>query len=110
MASSSTSSPRATWASGARSPLQPSDPNSGTSGSSPPLSRRSSAAASSGRAPVTPVASVRARSSTMARVTSGSTGSPIPAAWEAMSDRWSRVRSAGGIHRVASPPKPVEIP
>ena len=57
-----------------------------------------------------PVASVRARRSTIARTTSGSTGSPMPAAWEAMSDRWSRARCSGGIRTVARPPNPVEMP
>ena len=60
----------AQWASGARSPLAPSEPNSGTRGVIPALSSARIASATSGRAPEQPIASVRARSSIIARTTS----------------------------------------
>src|SRR5215211_1494424 len=56
------------------------------------------------------MARLRARRSSMARTTSGSTGGPIPAAWERISARWSSSRLAAGIGVVASDPKPVETP
>src|SRR5438045_2796938 len=67
---------------GARSPLQPTDPWRGTTGVTPALSRAMSASAMRGRTPDMPIASVRARSSMVARTTSVSTGGPTPAAWE----------------------------
>ena len=63
-----------------------------------------------GRMPVRPVASVDSRSSIRARTTSRSTSSPDPAACERIRLRCSWARSAVGICRVASAPKPVEMP
>ncbi len=45
-----------------------------------------------------------------ARTTSRSTGSPMPAACERISERCSCVRRSGEMWRVASAPKPVEMP
>ena len=66
--------------------------------------------ATTGRAPVRPLASVFSRSSMRARTTSRSTGAPMPAACERMSDRWSWTRSSAGMWRLASAPNPVEMP
>src|SRR5215218_14118 len=56
------------------------------------------------------MARLRARSSIIARTTSGSTGGPMPAACERISARWSSARRGAGIGVVASDPKPVEMP
>ena len=67
--------------------------------------------ATTGRAPEQPIASVRARSSIIARTTSRSTGGPIPAACERISARCSSARALGGdVRSFASEPKPVETP
>ncbi len=60
--------------------------------------------------PVWPVASVESRSSISARTTSRSTSGPDPAACERTSERWSCSRISAGMCRVASAPKPVEMP
>ena len=70
----------AQWASGARSPEQPSEPCSWTTGVMPALSSAAYAVAVSGWTPVWPVASVERRSSIIARTTSRSTSGPLPAA------------------------------
>ena len=62
------------------------------------------------RMPVCPVASVESRSSISARTTSRSTSGPDPAACERTSDRCSCSRISAGMWRVASAPKPVEMP
>ena len=108
--SPSPSNTSAQWASGARSPLAPSEPYSGTRGVMPALSSARIASATSGRAPEQPIASVRARSSIIARTTSGSTGGPTPAACERTSARWSSSRRSTGIVTLASEPKPVDTP
>ena len=101
----------ATWASGARSPEQPSEPYSCTTGVMPLIEqRRPGAAAVSGRTPVWPVASVDSRSSIIARTTSRSTSGPRPAACERISDCCSSARCSTGMCLVASAPKPVEMP
>ena len=69
-----------------------------------------SAWAVSGRTPVCPVASVERRSSISARTTSRSTSGPEPAACERTNDRCSWARISVGMCRVASAPKPVEMP
>ena len=97
-------------ASGARSPLAPSEPCSGTAGVRPALSSATIVSATSGRAPEQPIESVRARSSIIARTTSVSTGGPIPAAWERTSARWSSSRRSASIATLASEPNPVETP
>ena len=57
-----------------------------------------------------PVASVESRSSISARTTSRSTSGPEPAACERTSERCSWARISVGMWRVASAPKPVEMP
>ena len=57
-----------------------------------------------------PVASVESRSSISARTTSRSTSGPDPAACERTSDFCSCARISVGMCRVASAPKPVEMP
>ncbi len=101
---------RAQWASGARSPLAPSEPCSGTTGSSPAASIASIVSASSGRAPERPIASERARRKSIARTTSRSTGGPMPAACERIRARCSSARRSAGIAVWAREPNPVETP
>lgn len=96
--------------SGARSPEQPSEPNSRTTGVMPALSRAAMVCATSGRTPVRPEASVFIRRNISARTTSRSTTGPIPAACERTSDRCSWARSSGLMCRTASAPKPVDTP
>ena len=103
-------SARPQWASGARSPLAPSEPCSGTTGSRPAASSASIVSATTGRAPERPMASERARRNIIARTTSRSTGGPIPAACERISARWSSSRRSGGIQVAASEPNPVDTP
>ena len=112
-ASSTSPSPSiasAQWASGARSPLAPSDPCSGTTGSSPSASIATIVSASSGRAPEKPIASDRALSRNIARTASRSIGGPMPAACERISARCSSARRSAGIRVCASDPNPVETP
>ncbi len=96
--------------SGARSPLQPSEPYSCTFGVMPALSSAAMVSATTGRIPVRPDASVLRRRNISARTTSRSTGSPMPAACERISERCSCARSSGEMCRFASAPKPVEMP
>ena len=95
---------------GARSPLQPSEPNSCTTGVMPAFSRAAIVSATTGRTPVRPLVSVFRRSSISARTTSRSTGAPIPAACERISERCSCRRSSSAMCRVASAPNPVDTP
>ena len=66
--------------------------------------------ATTGRAPERPIASERARRNIIARTTSRSTGGPMPAACERISERWSSSRRSAGIQVPASEPKPVDTP
>ena len=110
MTSPSPISTRAQCASGARSPLAPSEPCSGTTGVIPAFRTARIVSATSGLAPEYPMASERARSSIIARTTSRSTGSPMPAACERIRARCSSSRRSAGIGVVASEPNPVETP
>ena len=101
---------RAQWASGARSPLAPSEPCSRTTGVMPAPSRASCRSTSSGRAPERAIARLRARSSSMARTTSCSTRSPMPAAWDRTSATCSSAVRSGAITVSARAPKPVVTP
>ena len=96
--------------SGARSPEHPSEPYSRTTGVIPWLSSDAISCAVSRRTPVCPVASVESRSSIRARTTSRSTSGPDPAACDRTSERCSWARISPGMCRVASAPKPVEMP
>jgi hypothetical protein len=109
-ASPSPVSTSAQCASGARSPLQPSDPCSGTTGVMPAFSTAASVSATTGRMPVRADASVFSRRNISARTTSRSTGWPAPAACERMRLSCSFARRSGLICRVARAPKPVEMP
>ena len=100
----------AAWASGARSPLAPREPCSGTTGTTPALIRRTSDSATCGLAPDAPKARVRALRNIMALTTSASTAGPIPAAWDRIRDCWSAARRSAGMVVLARAPKPVEIP
>jgi hypothetical protein len=100
----------AACASGARSPEQPSEPNSRTTGVMPAFSSPAYGLRRRGRTPVRPVISVRSRSSIRPRTTSASTSSPELAACERIRLRCSWVREAAGMCREASAPKPVETP
>ena len=101
---------RAQWASGARSPLHPSEPWSATRGVTPALSMAARVSATTGRTPVRPPARVFRRRNISARTTSRSTGGPMPAAWLRMRRTWSSWRRSAGMCRVASAPNPVEMP
>ena len=68
------------------------------------------ASATSGLAPAWPEARVFARRSMRARTISVSTTSPMPAAWLRTTERWRATRWSTSISRLASAPKPVEIP
>ncbi len=100
----------AQWASGARSPEQPSDPNSCTTGVIPASSIAAYVRAVRSRTPVRPVASVASRSSISARTTSRSTSGPEPAACERTRLRCSCARRSTGMCVVASAPNPVDTP
>ena len=68
-------------ASGARSPLAPTEPRLGTRGWTPRLSSASSRSSVSRRMPEKPLASTLARSAIDARTARTGSGSPTPAAW-----------------------------
>ena len=97
-------------ASGAKSPLQPSEPNSRTTGVIPAFNNAAIVWAMTGRTPVRPDASVLSRSVMRARTTSRSTGSPTPAACERINDRCNCARCSTDTYLLASAPKPVETP
>ena len=97
-------------ASGARSPEQPSDPNSRTTGVIPADNIAAYTRAVSSRTPVRPVASVDRRSNINARTTSRSTSGPDPAACDRTRLRCNWPRSSTGMCRVANAPNPVDTP
>ena len=70
----------AMWLSGARSPLAPTLPCSGTIGTTPALSNATRASTSSGRTPLVGRRSTLARSNMTARTTGAGSGAPTPAA------------------------------
>ena len=76
----------------------------------PALSTSTMVCSTTGRTPVRPEARVLARRNMMPRTTSRSTAGPMPAAWLRISDFCSWVRSSLGMCRLASAPKPVEMP
>ena len=97
-------------ASGARSPLAPTDPRAGTHGSTPRFrhSRRSSTVVTC--APEKPFASAFARSSIAARTTSSGYGSPTPHAWLRSRRSWSSSASSSGMWADTKRPNPVFTP
>jgi len=76
----------------------------------PAFSSAAMVSATIGRTPVWPEARVFSRMRIKARMTSGSTISPSPAACERISERCRAARSSGSMCLVASAPKPVEMP
>ena len=98
------------WLSGARSPLAPTLPCSGTSGTIPALSIATSASTSSGRTPLVGRSSTLARSSMTARTTPGASGAPTPAAWLRIRLTWSASSRSGAMRTFASLPNPVLMP
>ena len=109
-ASPSPTSGSARWASGARSPLAPTDPRLGTCGRTPRLRHSTSSSTVSTRAPEFPFASAFARSTIAARTTSSGYGSPTPHAWLRSSRSWSSSVSSSGIDAETKRPKPVLTP
>ena len=109
-ASPSPTSGSARCASGARSPLAPSEPRDGTRGCTPAASSASSSSTVSRRTPDAPVASALARSSMAARTTSVGNGSPTPQAWLRSRLSCSRATSSCAIATSTNRPKPVFTP
>src|SRR6185437_14341345 len=106
----SPTSTRPRWASGARSPLAPSDPREGTTGTTPAVSRSSSSCTSSTRTPDEPLASAFARRSVAARTTSSGNGSPTPQAWLRRRFSCSWAACSGAMCTSTKRPKPVLTP
>ena len=98
------------WASGARSPLAPSEPLAGTQGVTPALSMSISVCATTGRTPEWPLASMLARMVIMARTISPGSGSPTPQTHSRIRLRDSCRASSALICRLAREPKPVLTP
>ena len=109
-ASPSPTSGSARCASGARSPLAPTDPRLGTYGSTPAFKHSSRSSTVRIRAPEHPFASAFARSSIAARTISSGYGSPTPQAWLRRSLSWSSSVSSSGIVLETKRPKPVLTP
>ena len=109
-ASPSPTSGSARCASGARSPLAPTEPRLGTTGSTPRFRHSISSSTSSTRAPELPFASVFARRSIAARTTSGGYGSPTPHAWLRRRRSWSSSVCSAGMDCDTNRPKPVLMP
>jgi hypothetical protein len=97
-------------ASGARSPLAPTDPRAGTKGRTPRFRHSTSCSTVEMRAPENPLARVFARSSIAARTTSSGYGSPTPQAWLRRSRSWSSSASSSGICAETNRPNPVLTP
>ena len=100
----------AMWASGARSPLAPTDPRLGTRGCTRRLSSARSASSVSRRMPEKPLASTLARSAIDARTARTGSGSSTPAAWLRSRLICSRARSSRSMRVSANEPKPVLTP
>ena len=100
----------ATWASGAKSPEQPSEPNSCTTGVTWALMSAAYAWAVDARTPDTPEHRLPRRDTIIARTTSTSTSAPTPAAWLRISERCRSRRCSGEMKVVANAPKPVDNP
>ena len=97
-------------ASGARSPLAPTEPRAGTQGSTPRFRHSSSSSTVTTRAPENPFASAFARRSIAARTTSSGYGSPTPHAWLRSRRSWSSSASSSGMWADTKRPKPVLTP
>ena len=97
-------------ASGARSPLAPTLPCSGTGGCSPAFSMATSSSGSAAREPEKPLASTLARSSIIARTSHSGSRSPTPDAWLRTRFTCNSARRPGGMATSESLPKPVVTP
>ena len=112
-ARTSSPSPRmasARCARGARSPLAPTLPCSGTSGWSPAFSMPARSSGSTAREPEKPFASTLARSSIIARTSRSGISGPTPVAWLRTRFTCSSARRSAGIATSDSLPKPVVTP
>jgi hypothetical protein len=98
------------WASGARSPLAPTEPWRGTRGVTPAASIPSMSATTAGETPEAPRPRLRSLRAIMRRVVGTSSGAPTPAEWLRMRLRWSAAVSPGATRTLASLPKPVLTP
>ena len=101
-------SPR--WASGARSPDEPTDPLLGITGVTWRSSSASTSSTSSTRTPEWPRRSEEASSSSIPRTTSSGSGGPEPTACERRRLTWSCAASDAAIRTFSSRPKPVVTP
>ncbi len=97
-------------ASGARSPLAPTDPRLGTRGCTRRLSSSISRSSVLRLMPENPLASTLARSAIDARTERSGNGSPTPAAWLRRRFSCSAPSASRGIRVSASAPKPVLMP
>jgi len=109
-ASPSPMSTSARWADGARSPLAPTDPFSGITGRMSRASMLSRVSTTTGRTPENPLAITLARISIAARVSSGLSDRPVPAAWDRIRLACSASSWSTLIRTWLSLPKPVVIP
>ena len=100
----------ARWASGARSPLAPTDPRLGTTGWTAALSIAMSRSSVSSRMPEWPRASTLARSAIIARTTGTGRRSPTPAAWLRSRLICSASSASGAMRTSANDPNPVLMP
>src|SRR5262249_42729079 len=97
-------------ASGARSPLAPTEPRLGTTGCTRGLGAAISSSSVDRRMPENPFASTFARSAIMARTARAGSGASTPAAWLRSRLRCSSPSASFAIFTSASDPKPVLIP
>jgi hypothetical protein len=109
-ASPSPTSGSARWASGARSPLAPTEPRLGTTGTTPRFRQSTSSSTVATLAPELPFARAFARSSIAARMISIGYGSPTPHAWLRNSRSCSSSVSSTGMVWDTNRPNPVLIP
>ena len=99
-----------TWAAGAKSPLAPTDPFSGTTGVAPWFKKVTRYRSVSMRTPPYPRDRSWIRKAIMARTTSSGRGFPTPAAWLMRMFSWSFCVSFLDMVRLQSAPKPVVMP
>jgi len=97
-------------ASGARSPLAPTEPWDGTTGVTPASKSRSSPRSTGGETPLCPRASVLARRAIARRTSPSGNGGPTPAAWARRRFNWSASRRSRGMATPWNFPNPVETP
>ncbi len=109
-ASPSPSITAAMCASGARSPLAPTDPWTGTTGTTPAASIPCRSSTSSQRTPDAPRPSDTSFSAIISRTTAPGVAAPTPAQCDRIRFRCSRAVSSGGTLTLASFPKPVFTP